>query len=390
MSRFLFVPLPLPGHAYPIAAVADAVRARGHEVAWVGPEKYLRSFLSAADTVHPTGMRPYRGQRDLGARAIKSVWEGFVVPYAAFTLSAVEHAVRVWQPDAVVADQHALAGALVSCRHGLPWATLATGAMELTQPFRERPKVDAWIHAHLAAAWAAAGLAGTPSVDLRFSPHLVLALTTPALTGEVSFPDHYALLGPAFGDRRDGTSGGGQGPDLAPDRQAVLVSMGTLAQDLSVGFYSRVVRALAPLAGRLQAIVVAPPEAVPEPPPHVLVTPRVPMLQLLPRLDAVLTHGGQNTVCETLAHGVPLVLAPIKHDQPIIANQVVQAGAGIRVRFHRVRPEQLRETLLAVLEDPAYREAAARVGDSFAAAGGAPAAAGRLAALAERGIRAGS
>jgi UDP:flavonoid glycosyltransferase YjiC (YdhE family) len=107
--------------------------------------------------------------------------------------------------------------------------------------------------------------------------------------------------------------------------------------------------------------------------------------QLLPRLAAVVGHAGLNTTCEALAHGIPLVVAPIKHDQPIIAGQVAAAGAGIRVRFGRVTPPQLREAVTTLLDEPSYRAAAARIGQSFAAAGGAPAAAAALAELAASG-----
>jgi MGT family glycosyltransferase len=131
----------------------------------------------------------------------------------------------------------------------------------------------------------------------------------------------------------------------------------------------------------VQAIIVGPPGLLPDPPDNVLVVPSVPMLALLPRLDAVISHGGMNTVSETLAHGVPLVLAPIRHDQPVVASQVVRAGAGIRVPFSRVRPGQLREALVTILDDPSYRRAAMRIRDSFAAAGGASAAATRLECL---------
>jgi UDP:flavonoid glycosyltransferase YjiC (YdhE family) len=108
----------------------------------------------------------------------------------------------------------------------------------------------------------------------------------------------------------------------------------------------------------------------------------------MPRLDAVVSHGGLNTVCEALAHGLPLVIAPIKGDQPINAAQVAAAGAGIRVRFARTRPGPLRDAVLAVLDDPSYRAAAARVRESFSAAGGAQAAAGLLEELAARSVRA--
>jgi zeaxanthin glucosyltransferase len=88
-------------------------------------------------------------------------------------------------------------------------------------------------------------------------------------------------------------------------------------------------------------------------------------------------------VSETLAHGLPLIIAPIKNDQPVVASQVARAGAGIRVPFSRVRPAQLREALITILDDPSYRQAAERIRGSFTAAGGAPAAAVRLECLAQ-------
>jgi MGT family glycosyltransferase len=160
----------------------------------------------------------------------------------------------------------------------------------------------------------------------------------------------------------------------------------TLAEGIaadSSNFYARAVAALRPLGDRLQGIVVAPTEAIPDPPEHILVAPRVPVLELMPHLDAVVCHGGLNIVCEALAHAVPLVVAPIRHDQPVTAAQVAAAGAGIRVRFARVSPDQLRTAVEAVLDDPSYRAAARRVRDSFAAAGGARRAAERLEGLAE-------
>jgi UDP:flavonoid glycosyltransferase YjiC (YdhE family) len=110
----------------------------------------------------------------------------------------------------------------------------------------------------------------------------------------------------------------------------------------------------------------------------------VPQLELLPHLDAVVCHAGHNTVCETLAHGLPLVVAPIRDDQPIIAQQVVDAGAGIRLKYGRVTSDEIFEALVAVLETPSYRQAALRIQASFRAAGGPSAAADRLESLASR------
>jgi zeaxanthin glucosyltransferase len=391
MSRFLIVTLPLAGHAYRAVALADALSARGHEVAWCGSNAYFGPLLAPGATLFPTGTRLFREQAGHGIAALKSLWQQYVIPMARFTLPAVDRAIREYRPDVVLVDQHALAGALAARRHGLPWVTLITQAMELTHPLAALPRVDAWIRAQLASFCrdvasdlvsdlaTEAGGSGDGRLGLLFSPHLVIAFTTSAVTGEQPFPGHFALVGPAMLDR----PGTFDWDLLDPGRRKVLISVGTLATGLAADFYQRAVAAVAPLRATVQAIIVGPPELVPDPPGNVLVVPSVPMLALLPRVDAVVSHGGMNTVSEALAHGLPLVIAPIRHDQPVVASQVAQAGAGIRVPFSRVRPDQLREALVTVLDDPSYRRAAERIRDSFTAAGGAPAAAARLERLAQ-------
>jgi len=97
---------------------------------------------------------------------------------------------------------------------------------------------------------------------------------------------------------------------------------------------------------------------------------------------AVVCHSGHNTVCEALAHGVPLVVAPIKDDQPVIAEQVVNAGAAIRVRFGRVGSDELRTAVMRLLHEDVFRAAAATIQASFRRAGGAARAADLLERLA--------
>src|SRR5690606_39203933 len=125
---------------------------------------------------------------DRGARALKSLWSGFVVPFSKAIRTAVEKAAYDYQPDVMVVDQHALAGAAVAHRLGLRWATLCPQAMELTRPLRDRPRVEAWIAAQMAQ------FCDDPGVDLRYSPHLNIAFTGEVLTGPVSeLPDRVVL-----------------------------------------------------------------------------------------------------------------------------------------------------------------------------------------------------
>ena len=129
--------------------------------------------------------------------------------------------------------------------------------------------------------------------------------------------------------------------------------------------------ALEPMACQVQVVLNAAADAMPEPPPHVLVAPRVPMLDLMPRLDAVICQAGQSTVNEALAHGVPMVVAPIRLGELAVAEQVTRAGAGIAVSFAAATPAQLAAAVTAVLDEPGYRAQARRIAGEFAAAGGA-------------------
>jgi UDP:flavonoid glycosyltransferase YjiC (YdhE family) len=161
----------------------------------------------------------------------------------------------------------------------------------------------------------------------------------------------------------------------------VLVTAGTLSAHLVRDFLARMMAALEPMGSRVQAVFNAAADAVPDPPPHVLVAPRVPMLDLMPRLDAVICQAGQSTVNEALVHGVPLVVAPIRWEQAV-AEQVTRAGVGIEVSFSEATPAQLAAAVTAVLDEPGYRAHARRISEGFSAAGGTGAAAAHLIALA--------
>ncbi|MCX5193058.1 glycosyltransferase [Streptomyces sp. NBC_00249] len=392
----LFVVPPLAGHVNPTVAVGAELAARGHEVAWTGPPSALARLLPAHSRILPAGEEGGPGGgytalhdrwRDLrGVAALRFLWEEALVPLARAMVPGVTRAVRDFGPDVLVADQQALAGPLAARRLGIPWATSASTSAELTRPFGDFPKVGAWVAQQIGGLLAEFGETGAGETgagaegtgwDPRFSERLVLVFSTPELVGgEGAFPPHHAFVGPAFGARP--ATPGFPWQRLDPDRRRVLVSLGTLNQEAGGRFYAAVLGAAERLAGQVQLVLAAPAALVGTVPGHVLLQERVPQLELLPHLDAVVCHAGHNTVCEALAYGLPLVLAPIRDDQPIVARQVVEAGAGVRVRFGRTRAEELRDALTAVLDEPGPRRAARRIQASFAAAGGAAAAADRL------------
>ncbi|GAA2585243.1 glycosyltransferase [Actinomadura fulvescens] len=384
--RFLFAVPPLAGHINPTVAVADELVRRGHRVAWTGHPGSLQPLLRPGSRVYAAGNEAFTARLEAGRQewlglrgpaALKFLWEQFLVPLGHAMMPGVETAIARFRPDVVVSDQQVLAAPVAARLSGLPWATSATTSAELTRPLAGMPLVEEWVRDKIGEFQLDHGIEDL--LDLRFSDHLVLVFSTDALMGDVSFfPDHFAFVGPALGRPPGG--------DFPWDwletgrRPAVLVSLGTVNGPAGERFFQVAAEAVRDLD--LQAVFVAPAGLVTDPPPNVLVREHVPQLPLLERMSAVVSHGGHNTVCEALAHGLPLVVAPIRDDQPVIARQVETAGAGVAVRFARVRAAELRAALEAVLTDEAYRIAAGRIRDSFTAAGGAAQAAERLEKLA--------
>ncbi|MBB5120200.1 glycosyl transferase [Streptomyces eurocidicus] len=393
MSGFLFVVPPFAGHVNPTIGVAAELVRRGHRVAWAGPPYAVEPLVGASATVFPCAARGAVDPRapapdawspppeQQGAAALMSLWEHCLEPLAEAMAPGVLAAVREFRPDVLVADQQALAGGLVAERLGIPWATSATTSAESTA-LAGTPQLRAWLDGRIQDLRRRVGVRNDRS-DPRRSDHLVLMFTTEALAGPAGrFGAQVRLVGPSLAPRP--RAGGFPWHRLDGARPTVLITLGTVSGDAGARFLPACAAAVRERSGAVQAVIADPSGTVRDTGDGILVLPHVPQLTLLERCSAVLCHGGHNTVCEALWHGLPLVVAPVRYDQPVIASQVVRAGAGLRVRFRHATADRIGAALDAVLGEPRFRAAARGVGESFRAAGGAAAAASHLGRLAAR------
>ncbi|MHC0433414.1 glycosyltransferase [Streptomyces sp. O3] len=390
MSRFLFVVPPLAGHVNPAAAVAAELTERGHTVAWAAPPGAAERLTGTGARVFPCAgpVRIDDRPRELrGVAALKYLWSDFFAPLAHAMAPGVTTAVMEFSPDLLVVDQQTVAGALVAERLGVPYTTSSTTSAELTGSLIGLPKVDQWITDLLDGLRLSLG---DPSArhDLRFSPRLTLVFSTGELAGRPErTPGPVRFVGPALGARDDIPGFSWEWADRDDGRALALISLGTANTEVGARFLTACVQAVRARSDRLRAIVVDPGRVLgPQPSDpfddDVLIQPAVPQLALLARADVAVCHAGHNTVTEALWHGVPLVVAPIRDDQPVVAAQVTAVGAGVRLRFGRADADRVGSALDAVLGDPHFTAAARRISASFQAAGGAPAAATCLERLA--------
>ena len=396
MSRFLFVVPPMTDHILPTLSVGRELTARGHQVAWAGHPDVVQALLPDDALLLPVDMavprhvrramalRPAQGLR--GPAALKFLWEDVLLPLAHSMVPGVRTAVDEFAPDVLVSDQQALAGAVVGQLLHVPWATTTTTSVELAHPLGTMPLVARWIRSLLLDLMIDVGVNDDEAVavDPRFSPQLVVAFTTgalagSALAGEGGLPGKSCVcVGPCLDERVADAPFAWTWLDGRP---LVVVAPGRRpgVHRLGERFLRVAVEALAGMD--VQAVVVAPPDLLPEVPRNVIVTPEEPSSALLALAAAVVTHGDHGTVGRSLGHGVPLVVVPLHDDQPIVAQQVVHADAGVRLRLGRMHASGLRRALDTALFDPRLRAGAAKVRDSFARAGGPRRAADRIEGL---------
>jgi MGT family glycosyltransferase len=81
----------------------------------------------------------------------------------------------------------------------------------------------------------------------------------------------------------------------------------------------------------------------------------LPQTAVLPQVDAVITHGGNNTTTEALHFGRPMVVLPLFWDQYDNAQRMDELGFGVRLDTYRVGEAELTQAIERLLADRALR-----------------------------------
>ena len=348
MRRVLVVAGSEVGHVLPHLAVAQALRERGHRV-WLYAEK------SAAQWARQAKLELVPGFAGLpqAMRACRTTEEFMtvVLDAAADTAQRVLEFIRRNRVDALLTNAMYAGAGLAAERARLPWASLAA------TPSLLHPSTRQAAHARLDLAPLRRKLGLLPtrrgSASQGISPQLHL-LSWPGAFDAGRPPPSARHVGPLFWDPS------GQKPppwlrQLDPRRPWVLASTSTVpiaaAGRHRVDVVATMVRAL----GRLpvQGIVT-----LPDPrhrytghvPSNVRIEAFTPHAFLIPRAQAVVTHGGWGTLGRALTAAVPVCVIPGAFDQPLNAALCEQVGVGRQIAPQRLSEKRLVGALEELLE----------------------------------------
>ncbi|KAA2239305.1 glycosyl transferase [Chitinophaga agrisoli] len=378
MAKFVFVVPPLTGHINPTLSVGAELLLRGHSVGWISLEPGLQEKLppggqlllidyKAGDNADEQPYLDAIQQKNVyGVESIKFLYDDVLIPLNRHMYAGILHWLDAFEPDVVINDHELFAGAMAAVKRGIPYATAVT-APAAVRAMDDLPKVKEWGDQKIMALQQSLGLEA--EYPIQCSDTMTLVFTSKTFFGDTDLPPAYRFPGPVIQHR----------PAAIPFEwerfyhmgapHKVLVSIGTtFDHTYKKEFFSKVIAALG--NEPLTAVVVSDPDLFDSWPDNFIVQPKVPQLALLPHLDAVICHGGHNTVCETISHGLPLVVIPIAYDQSFVAGCVTATGCGLRLNFKRFKPDHLKQAVWEILQEPSYTNAALQVKQSFEAAGG--------------------
>ena len=145
------------------------------------------------------------------------------------------------------------------------------------------------------------------------------------------------------------------------DAALIYVSLGSLGS-ADVDLMNRLVAVLAATPHRY-LVSKGPQHELIELAPNMTGAEFLPQPAILPEVDLVITHGGNNTVAEAIHFGKPMIVLPLFWDQYDNAQRVAECGFGVRLATYEFEDEQLQgaiERLLAA-KNPRLREASKRL-----------------------------
>jgi zeaxanthin glucosyltransferase len=393
-----------PGHYYPLTALGRRLQSRGHDVVCFQVADLERPIRAAGLEFRQIGQEDFppgsirarnEGLGQLkGLDALRTAFRGMRME-AMMLCRDAPAAIRDEGVDSLIVDEIAWAGGTVAEHLGLPFVSAAAAL-----PVNVDPSVPPWIFpwphradigaplrnrmGNAAFEWTFSGVLGTINRQRRawgLSPARNFNALLSGLAQVSQLPAALELPGrrlPAgFHHTGPWTDAAGRAPVDFPwsrldlGRPLAYATMGTLQNGVLRTF--RVI-AEACVGLDLQLVIALgggqDPARLGDLPGDPVVVGYAPQLELVRRSALTISHGGLNTALESLERGVPMVVLPVAYDQPGVGARVEWAGVGRSIPVGRLTFDRLRDAVLTVLANPAYRVRAGRLQTSIEAADG--------------------
>lgn len=388
-KKILFVTIPEKGHVNPMIGIAQHLQQAGYELAFFAQqdisEQLQKAGLHQKVYSDPSAINIHKGfvtrGKDFVEKLSDKVWlhnwiKTLLIDAAPEQANHIHAAAADFRPALIVTDPMVYAAPIVAHKLNIPWAGVSSSLNPVTPSSCRCALTDTLsdLESARTSLFTNVGIIPRFKVSDAISPWLNIVFSTEAYMPRAECGNNFSFYtGNSFPIHHRGDETDFPFERLIPQTKKIYVSFGSqiyyqphLFEAIAKAFPDKHIQ----LIFSLNELYHSP--FIKKLPDNVISVYYAPQLQLLKHVDLTITHGGANTVMESLAHGVPVAIFPICNDQFLQAQLVVRAGVGIELDPSQPISETYRQQLLPLL-DPhsSLRSNAAKIAESFRQHGGA-------------------
>jgi MGT family glycosyltransferase len=396
MPKALFFNVPAHGHIIPSLPLVAELARRGHQIIYFATDEYRAKIeaTGAAFRAYTTIRDDHFTSRGLSGSVPQKVALALITT-AEEILPELLEIVRAEKPDYILFDGMCPWGSMVA--QILKLSSVAS--LALSPPIKPPPSAMLkllplflpMVFRDFGAGLEANKRAKALANQYGLPPFGFVGILTN--TGDITLsytsryyqpfadtaPDFVRFVGWTINESQ---SNGAFSFERVQGRRLIYVSLGTLNND-DVPFFKTCIKAFADsenfvimTTGKRIA-----PESFGALPENTAIYDWVPQVEILKRASLFISHGGLNSIHDSLYLGVPILLVPQQAEQTINAMRVVELGAGLMLKKSQITAETMRDTAARLLRESDFKTQAKQIGETFREAGGAARAADEVEAL---------
>lgn len=409
MKRILFASVPLDGHFNPLTGLAVHLKSQGYDVRWYTGNTFAEKlekmeiphfpFRKATEVTQENleDVFPERQNYKTQIGKVKFDMINYFIRKAPDYFADLEAIYREFPFDLLICDMLFIASAPVQHKLGVPVvcigiAPLASTSVDLPPPglgltpsigffgknkqaflrFLTQHVIFREITAVYNRVLGNYGIAPNSRVFIDTQirrADLYLQSGTPGFDYERSdWPANVRFVGPLLPHRFYRPRPFAHEAKLQHYKKVILVTQGTVERDVEkiivptleafkdFPYLIIVTTGGSPQTNRLRARYLH---------KNIVIEPFLDFNLLMPYADVFVTNGGYGGVLLSITHQVPMVTAGLHEAKNEITARVGYFKLGIDLKTETPTPEQIRESVTAVLSDPQYKRNITQFSDEF-------------------------
>lgn len=368
--RFLFCSLASRGFVYPCIAIAQELRNKGHEVAFVTDVSFTEELRNLGFERIP------RGAKDGGSFWSQAWYEPVAI---LIQVKHIEHALTQFCPDIIVGQHLTFGPLLVRERQSIPLALVGsatylwpTKGCNPDRPRSEDERRKVWrLNSMLKTYKEVRKLSGLKPwakvpADNPLLADLFMIRSVPELeTSTAELPEQAHLIGACLWEPRQTCLELEEWleSELSAGKPVVYVHQGRFFQ--FPHFWSDLIKVSVELGVRVAASTDVMDCDIGQLPQDSFIRPHVPQSQVLRKASTAVLSANATAALGALCAGVPTLLIPAGGEQPDVAEVCKNAGSAIVLEPQSVTVEILRRELQILLTNTQMRREAQRLSSAF-------------------------